>query len=226
MPGITRLSLLMIGPAMAFGVLQAAKPLRAPAGATIQPPGQTREYVQQPSEWVPFSAHIRRVNAADGFVSVGRFYRSSNGSTRSDTGPSLDQIDTIGIKNIDRVAFYLWSIKLGWSQQPMSLPPDGWTPGLIVFNDAMTRVPERVEGFELIRHDAPPFTVFRAPQLNMFDVMRLIPCQFNTALMCGTWFSNFVVGEQPAELFAPPEGQPIAYNPQPGGIVPHQPRRP
>lgn len=178
-----------------------------------------RQYVEQPSTWVAFSADIRRVNAMTGAVSVGKFYRSSDGSTRSDTGSSLDRIDTIGIKNIRLVAFYLWSDKTGWSQQPMTIPPDGWGPGKIVFNERMTRVPERIDGLELIKHDAPPYTVFRAPQLNMFELVKLLPCQFASPTPCGTWFANVQIGEQPPELFEVPASQPVVQNPQPGGIV-------
>lgn len=194
--------------------------------AAIVEPASQRQYVEQPAAWVPFSADIRRVNAMTGAVSVGKFYRSSEGSTRSDTGPSLDRIDTIGIKNIRLVAFYLWSDKTGWRQQPMTIPPDGWAPGKIVFNEHMTRVPERIDGLELIKHDAPPYTVFRAPQLNMFELVKLLPCQFESPTPCGTWFANVQIGEQPPELFEVPASQPVVQNPQPGGIVLRKAPRP
>src|SRR5216683_262693 len=57
----------------------------------LQRPGQ--------EQWVPFTATLNHVNDF-GRVAVGRFYQASDGSTRSETGPSLNEINIIGIKNI------------------------------------------------------------------------------------------------------------------------------
>src|SRR5438067_2261311 len=84
--------------------------------------------IPQPQNWVPFSAQIKRVYEKSGEVVVGRVYRSSDGSTRSETGPSLDAINTIGIKNISTRSFYMWQGNDTWTAQPMELPPEGWHP--------------------------------------------------------------------------------------------------
>lgn len=220
MVGIVRVTILLVGPLVGFGALYVSDRLSAQQST----PAKAREYVEQPETWTPFSADLRRVNAMNGAVHVGRFYRSSDGSTRSETGPSLEQINSIGIKNIGDVAFYSWNDKFGWMQQPMTLPPEGWQPGRIVFNERMTRVQERLGDLELIRHDQSPYTVYRAPMLNMFDVIKLLPCQFESTSACGTWLSNIRIGEQSSELFAPPSSASIQQNPEPGGIRPHEAR--
>lgn len=216
---IARVTILLVGPLVGFGALQVSDRLSAAPSAQSKP----KEYVQQPETWTPFSADIRRVNATNGEVHVGRFYRSADGSTRSDTGPSLDHINMIGIKNVAQAAFFTWNDKLGWTQQPMTQPPEGWRPGRVVFNERMTRVAEKVDGLDLIKHDAPPYTVYRAPQLNMFDVVKLLPCQFESSSPCGTWLSNIRIGEQPPGLFTPPTSASVNQNPDPGGIRLHKP---
>src|SRR6478736_9953975 len=97
--------------------------------------------IEQPSEWVPFSADLRRIQETDGTVFVGRQYRSSNGSTRNETGPVDGGINSIAINNVAQTTFYRWTPQEGWTSQPMTLPPWGWRPAPTVFNEKMTREP-------------------------------------------------------------------------------------
>src|SRR5919197_4236876 len=113
---------------------------------------QPRELIAQPTNWLPFTADVRRVDEKSGEVRVGRFYRAADGSTRSETGPTLDAIDTIGIKNIASRKFYLWSQDRGWwTAQPMDLPQRGWRPTARVLTPNTSFIPDRVEGFDLVK---------------------------------------------------------------------------
>jgi hypothetical protein len=177
------------------------------------------EIIAQPSEWVPFSAELKRIHETDGAVFVGHYYTASDGSTRSETGPSFEKITSIGIKNIAQATFYLWSPERGWTSQPMQLPPGGWKPIPTTFNERMTRVSDTVEGFELIKHETAGRVLYKAPQLNLFILTNLVKCKFSDTTTCGTWFFNIRVGEQPAEYFVPPSDVRIDFVDKPGGIV-------
>jgi hypothetical protein len=177
------------------------------------------QLIPQPASWVPFSAELRDVRE-DGAVTVGRFYRASDGSTRSETGPSLDNIRVVGINAISNATFYLWHADRGWTAQPMQLPPFGWNPTPTIFNSQMTGVTDKVEGFTVIRMvvGGNDRVAFVAPELNLFPLIVSYPCRGRTA-QCGTVHFNIRVGEQPQEYFAPAEDALITRREEPGGIV-------
>lgn len=176
--------------------------------------------VPQPATWVPFSADIKRVGAEKGTVWVGRFYRASDGSTRSETGRSLDSIDTVGIKNIEGRTFYLWSKSRGsWTAQPMDLPPWGWQPRPRHLSPRMGAVAQKVEGFDLMLSINKQRMVYESPQLNFFPLVAVEPCAVATATACGVWHSNIVLGEQPPSYFLPQAGASLEWLSEPGGIV-------
>lgn len=191
-----------------------------PTARTDRTPSQPGGLVAQPSEWVPFSADIRQVGSA-GTTAVGRFYRSSDGSTRSETGDSFDALDTVAIKNIKERAFYLHTVDGAWTVQPMDLPPWGWKPMPTRFGNGMTPVPETVEGFSLIRSESGPVVLYRSPELNLFVLITAVPCETGRAVECGISHSNIVLGEQPEEHFQPPAGVRVMRVDKPGGIVRH-----
>jgi hypothetical protein len=209
----TRLLLLMMAPLVGLGAVGVYN--RVPLFAARA----QREIISQPSDWVPFSAELRRVHEKDGSLFVGHYYRSSDGSTRSETGPSLDNITSIGIKNVGQATFYYWSRQKGWSLQPMDLPPWGWKPVRTLMNKKMTRVPDMVEGFALIRVDTAGRVIYQAPELNLFVLVNLVKCEWDPAAKCGTWYSTIKIAEPPREYFLPPSDQPIERIEKPGGIV-------
>lgn len=171
--------------------------------------------VSQPTDWVPFSAQHERTNET-GEVSVGRYYQSSDGSTRSETGPSLNSINVVLIKHIPTATFYKWRPKEGWTQQPMELPPNGWHPRptyASVFQDAA----ETVEGLRLLKRELGARTMFVAPELNLFPVMeKRTDCA--PAVMCGSRYFNIHIGEPPSELFTPAANATTKQLSEPGGI--------
>lgn len=94
-------------------------------GAYERSTHQEPEVIPQPPGWVAFSSQIRYIDSIENTTRVGHFHRGDDGSTRSDTGPSLSNITSIGIKNFSKAEFYLWSKEKGWTQQPMDVPPWG-----------------------------------------------------------------------------------------------------
>ena len=80
-----------------------------------------------PDSWIPFSATIE-IHRSHRIVAVGRFYRGSDGSTRAELGPSLDEVPTVTIKNMSRTSIWVWDVDRGWTALPMDLGPWGTRP--------------------------------------------------------------------------------------------------
>jgi hypothetical protein len=174
------------------------------------------QLISQPTEWVPFSAQHERTSDT-GQVSVGRYYQASDGSTRSETGPSLDKINVVLIKHIPTATFYRWHLGEGWTQQPMQLPPNGWHPRptyASLFKDAT----ETMDGFRLLKKELDDRTVFVAPELNLFPVLET-RTNCSPGVACGSRYFNIHIGEPPSELFQPATNVTIKQITEPGGIV-------
>jgi hypothetical protein len=191
-----------------------AKPVRS--GVQLQVP-------QGPTNWVPFRASYTHVDDRGPTV-VGTFYQGSDGSTRSETGPSLAEINIIGIKNISEGVFYLWHPSEGWESHPMDLPSSGWRPPLRrTLNGRTTMVSDQIESFSLVKTtDRRGVIMYEAPQLNFFPLRVTTPCRNPLTTGCGTWLSHISVGEQPTEYFKPPTGEQVVPRSEPGGIVRRQ----
>jgi hypothetical protein len=178
------------------------------------------QFVLQPTEWVPFSADVRHVKVS-GAVSVGRFHRGSDGSTRSEAGPSLDDITVIAIENIRSRSFWVWNQHLGyWRSQPMDIPPDGWRPVPTRAN-IFTSVADKIEGFEVLRRgNSDGSFELVAPQLNLFPLVTTCPTARPPATAdCALRYYNIKIGEQPAELLELPAGAQVVPLAEPGGLV-------
>src|SRR5215467_16037222 len=61
-----------------------------------------------PDHWIAFTAAVV-ISGREGRAVIGRFYRSDDGSTRYETGPSAPDIRVIDIKNIAHERQYLFS---------------------------------------------------------------------------------------------------------------------
>jgi hypothetical protein len=209
-------SLVLVGvPLLTAGAIVLSSTLAGARGQSS--PQKTR--IPGPSTWVPFAADLRTV-ADDGTVTVGRFYRNGDGSTRSQTGPSVVEITNIAIKNIPDVRFYTWNKRRGWSEQPMQLPPDGWKPRSLVLTPDVTVLTEKLEGFDVIKITHGPSSMYEVPQLNFFPVVTIRECtSAPRTTVCGTWLSNIRIGEQPIEFFRPPSDQAVVPRSDPGGIT-------
>jgi len=73
------------------------------------------EYVEAPDAWVPFTANVTVTFPGRPPV-VGRYYRSSNGSHRLETGPTEHDVRVVFIKNIPEGVHYLRSDS-GWIRE-------------------------------------------------------------------------------------------------------------
>jgi hypothetical protein len=126
--------------------------------------------------WVPFSAVIRIV-VDPGKVIVGRLYRAADGSTRNETGPSLDEINVIGIKNLPERVYYLWNPRSGWETRPLDWPSALTPPRPTEAPPGATPLADQIEGFELVRAPTDPngVTDFLAPRLDYFAVKSIRP---------------------------------------------------
>lgn len=188
----------------------------------VKPPPHAILLGAKPGRWVPFRANIKRVFDPES-VFVGRFYRASDGSTRSETGPSIAEINIVGIKNMSEGVFYLWLPTSGWESHPMELPHGKYfQPRLDSGVSAeATRVDDQIEGIDLIKGptDRHGITEYQAPRLNYFALRTTIPCKTAQRTGCGKWYSEVHIDEQPPELFKPPVGVAVLKRSEPGGIV-------
>ena len=209
------------------GVCLIILPVAAASAIRRSPPsiaGQTYEVVSQPANWIPFSADLVRVHASSGRTYVGRFYRSADGSTRSETGRPGLPVDTIGIKNISERKLYLWSRGLDrWTAQPMLLPSEEWRPTPRRKKSGIDIGLEPIAGFQVMRSRKGVRDIFEAPYLNLFPLVVIEPCTGSVGPACGIWHTNVVVGEQPSQYFRTPEGAYIEELDEPGGIISREP---
>jgi hypothetical protein len=172
-----------------------------------------------PGDWVPFRA-VRTDVFNPEQVLVSRIYRSRDGSTRTESGASLDNVDTITIKNMTEKTFYKWVKDGGWTSHPMQLPGGRYVPPTTTAPQGAEDAGE-VEGLGVLkmRTDRGGSTQYLSPQLSYYPVKATVPCKDASATGCGWWLSNIVVGEQPPELFRPPSGEAVVKSDRPAGIV-------
>lgn len=190
----------------------------APRWATARLAGLTGQ-LQQPANWVPFSA-TSRFTYPSGSVARGRFYRSSDGSERLDKEAYSGQPATTTIKNILTSTYYMG---MGtptccdkWASYPMELPKEGYTPSHIRTLDAsaVENVDAKWSGFEAYRlAKQNNFTRYLVPALNYFAVFTVDPTGARRE------FLDIRVAEQPSALFEPPAGAVVERVNRYNGIV-------
>jgi hypothetical protein len=173
----------------------------------------TPDAIPSPTEWVPFDASMRKVSPKEGTME-GRYYRRSDGSTRFDTGPTINNIRVISISNVANSEHYELT-KGTWKSYRMILPPEGYRPGARSFNitRGLEAWPEAVQGFEVVRLTTEDGLIrFQAPALNFFNLLT----EFQ-----GTRqeFFDVRLREQPRELFFPPRDVEVEKRPEYNGIV-------
>src|SRR5690349_23823175 len=97
---------ILSGIVIATGSLFAVRAAVSPQKRTIT------DEIPQPStdHWISFDADLR-IYHTDGANASGRFYRTTDGSTRMETGPEGQEIQVIAIKNVPRQIYYVYSVK-------------------------------------------------------------------------------------------------------------------
>jgi hypothetical protein len=177
------------------------------AAQTPQVPAPiTTDVLAQPATWVPFQSVVEHNG-----VAAGRFWRDAQGSTRLELDAPDSRGRVICIENIPQATYYVFRPASGWTAQPMWLPTTGWQPRPVARVEAGTVVVE--DGWSAYERLRGPTRERRAPALNFFAVTREQPD--------GTVerHRQIVVGDVPADLFAPPSGATVTVLTQPGGIV-------
>ncbi len=157
------------------------------AGTAAQAVPKT--YVAAPEEWVPFQAHLQ-ITHPDSAVRVeGRYFRNKDGSTRRETGPSLDDIRIVDIVNALDRARYLYAAGKGWVRLPLPpmnvARPPKWIAGQPNWKLMETKAAVR-KGESGNLSAAMGLTVYlvmsqdgtsklKAPELNLFDIATTRP---------------------------------------------------
>jgi hypothetical protein len=150
--------------------------------------------IPSPAEWVAFSADAELRHGEQS--KSGKFYRSSDGSTRLETGPA-DRRE-LTIKNSRQLKIY-HCVAASCTVQPLGPAREsGSPPKMRADQPGLTKLPEPVEGFEAYQWESGTTSVV-LPGLNFFAV--------RLDAGAGTErYWHITVGEQPAELFVPPAG--------------------
>jgi hypothetical protein len=175
--------------------------------------------VNAPEHWVPFEADVRITYPASVEV-VGRFYRSSDGSVRLETGPSRDDVRVIFIRNVPEAVVYGWSGG-SWRKEPLVMPQFWVSPPRWRITQHWSRYPYRLairlgesgdiaasDGFTAYRVLGPAgITKLKVPELNMFDAVIDRPDGRHET------YVNVRIGEQPDWIFKPPVSAVVARRP-------------
>lgn len=179
------------------------------------------EFIEAPDNWVAFEASLS-VTHPENFQlgTVGRFYRSSNGSTRRESGPSLTDIRVIDIVNVADSAQYVFSQRTGWVRFPIagdrSRPLKyrknvaGWSkaPGRLALKKGQSGVLSAAEGFEAyLVTETSGVTKLRVADLNLFEVATTRPDGLHER------YADIDLVEPAAELFRPPAGATVQEQP-------------
>ena len=195
-------------PVLVAGVIGYSNATTARRGAFTQ-----QDLIPTPDSWVPFTADVRTTDPVRPTV-LGRFYRSGDGSTRTDT--TVEGDTKVLINNVALNRCFRYFKATGWMSNPMALPPGGFTPVKHRKDSAeLSRHAEKVAGFDVFRHVSPAGreSSLLAPDLNMFALRVERPDG-------GTLeYSNIQLGEPPPGTFEPPPGVPITHRTEPAGIV-------
>lgn len=194
-------------------------------GRQVTPPTE----IPQPGGWVPFAADFETTEPGKPDI-LGRYYRGSDGSFRSEQNAKDGSVQAIAISNIAEATAYLFLSRRGqsWVKRPMLLPPAGFKP--LKRKQEMKGLSlqtESVQGFDTYRYVDPTGGVeLQAPALNFF------PLLYERAhTLERRQYFNIKLGEQPREIFQPPPGAEIEYmeTPIPNGVpvsaLPPPPKR-
>jgi hypothetical protein len=147
---------------------------------------QTREELPQPAAWVAFEAKVT-VQRGGAEPLVGKFYRSSDGSTRLETGPAEGDVRVVDIKNIPTKAGYVRKVDGTWISKPIDeasadLRPQRFHAGM----PFLARYPRKVSILKGQPYSLSSDTGFSAyqlmqsnggllllvPELNFFPIVR------------------------------------------------------
>jgi hypothetical protein len=168
--------------------------------------------VPAPDHWVAFDAIVRTIGPRG--VTVGKFYRGSDGSTRNDSGPEDNPSRIVSISNVSLITHYE-GIDGTWKSYPMKLPAGDYRPGLrsLTRTHGLEASTLKILGFTVYRLESTGGVVrYQAPDLNFFALVTEFQ---DTRQEC----SDVVIRDQPAAVFMPPPGVVVEPQSQYRGIV-------
>src|SRR5579872_1095024 len=130
-----------------------------------------------PNQLIEFSSVMTRTRPG-GDTLTGRYFRGPDGSDRHESGPALDEIYFVEIKNIAQATYYTWDRRTPetWYAHPMQI--NGTQRR---FARTMSRAqaknagPLYHEDFEVVELSGGGLTRHIAPALNFLDVDRVLP---------------------------------------------------
>jgi hypothetical protein len=201
-------------------------------GQTLAPPPSM---VQGPSERVEFSSVLTRTTAST--LQTGRFFRAADGSERHETGPAVDVVAQVEIKNVAQEKAYYYGYNgpgkgNGWTAHPMQLAGFGVPP----FPKAepvseFTPDPKgqlQHEGFAAVERTQGGVMQRLVPALNFLIADQLDPAGnrlTHSHIQVGS-LAQLVAQLPPVQsgpgrdpLFEPPAGATVTWNPTPSGMI-------
>jgi hypothetical protein len=204
----------LIVPVLLVAAVVAAKGRRQSAGTNAT---QAVTLIDAPTAWVAFTAdYVKGYPGKDEVL--GRFFRTSNGSDRLESGPPDDPSRVVFIHNIARGVYYTKRIAADghvfWISGPMALPPDGWKPMQMTEEKGVrVQLHATIEGRTVIQTGTRGIVSLLAPSLNYHPMVRR-----DIATGYHELFRNVKL-EEPAEaLFEPPPGAEVRQTDKVGGI--------
>jgi hypothetical protein len=175
---------------------------------------ERRTLIPSPDTWVAFAAELSRTGPGSPAV-VGRFFQGEDGSDRTESGPTLQDIRVISIHNMSRERYYIYTDQTGWTEHPMQLTSFSKQPRKIPTNiQNLVQSPVDFEGHTAyLLGTASGTQAVLVPALNFFVVDRRTPGGGRTR------YSNVQFGPVDAALFEPPNGVSVKWNPKPAGRI-------
>lgn len=196
---------------------------RATLAARVRAQAPSPELIDAPDRWVPFQAEVTITHPGESIIH-GRFYRSSNGSRRIESGPALDDIRIISIANLSTETGYIFnSARKQWrsfsltgelTEAPRFRKNPTWTlhPARLAVRVGESGALDAPVGLQAYRAvDIWGTVTFKVPELNLFSVISMRPD--------GRYehYTNVDVGREPdPQLFAPAAGDLVVPGDPPG----------
>jgi hypothetical protein len=208
----TAVVLLLLPPILVVGLMA-----RAVRARVLESRPFEMNLVEAPNAWVPFTARVTITKPGSPQV-VGRYYRSSNGSNRLETGPSDSDVRVVHITNNTDGLGYLYN-RNGWVS--WKLERIGLQPTQFVRNLEWSDYPHKLalkrgesgsltasEGFKAYLVVGRGISKLRVPELNLFAVVRQrIDGRHES-------YTNIELAEPDDVMFSPPAGTHVTFKGQ------------
>lgn len=176
------------------------------------------EIIEAPRAWVPFQAKFTVSHPGQPLIH-GRFYRSSIGSVRKESGPAPDDVRVIRITNLADRTVYGFHYKFGWMKAELTkaktVPPQFIARALSEFPYALAiekgqsgSLQEKDMGLTAYEYRHAGVVALKVPALNFFDVVLQRHDGRYEA------YTDIERIEPKAEVFVPPPGVKVAIAPR------------